>query len=113
MSVEVRVLLGLAVLISGTVGLGQATQASFHLLRLTIPLLFVLLPALAWALFSPGVLNTRVRVMLRSANLVMLLTTAVLFHAMGPVNTDGPPDMVEPDLAGYDREAGRIALVNE
>lgn len=113
LSPEIRTMGGLAAVLAALVGIGEATEASFHLLRLTIPFLFLLLPALAYALVSTERGATGVSRLLRMANLVMFLTTAVLFHAMGPVSTVGPPEMDVPALPGYAREQGRIALVAE
>ena len=91
------------------VAIGDWAGWAFHLYRLTIPITFMLLPALFSALRG----QERFARVLPAANLVMLLVLAGLVQIAGPVFPAGNPGLHRAELPGYQRTAGRIMVLTE
>ncbi|MBM4356054.1 MAG: hypothetical protein FJ109_20070, partial [Deltaproteobacteria bacterium] len=120
--------LGLAVVL--VVAAGDRLELPFHLFRLTVPMMFLLLPALFAAVHfqhdpvpvgedtdscatPPPTGDGRVVPLLRFGNFVMALVLTGIFHAAQVGEMKGNPDLPRLRLPGYERSEGRIMALAE
>ncbi len=117
------------VIVLGT-AVGDRMELPFHFFRLTVPMMFLVLPALFAALHfqhdsapltedtdscatPPATGDGRFVPLLRFANFVMALVLTGLFHAAQVAEMKGNPDLPRLKLPGYSRTDGRILALAE